>query len=157
VFAYCKCVCILVVVSQHAVHIFSALISFMGGPSGFTVFFYLIYYTPRVLGEKTLSNIKCVFCFSLQILSETYFFLRRIQRMLSLLYIGLHVKCPLFLADVNESWIFWTDFRKIMKYQISRRSPPPQWEPSCSCGRTDMTNILVAFLNYTNAPRNTQY
>jgi hypothetical protein len=28
-------------------------------------------------------------------------------------YTGLHVKCPLFLSDFNETWIFWTDFRKI--------------------------------------------
>jgi hypothetical protein len=32
-------------------------------------------------------------------------------------YIGLHVKYPLFLADFDESWISWTQFRKILKYQ----------------------------------------
>jgi hypothetical protein len=26
------------------------------------------------------------------------------------MYIGLHVKCPLFLSDFNESWIFSTEF-----------------------------------------------
>ena len=28
------------------------------------------------------------------------------------MYIGLHVKCPLFLSDFNETSIFVTDFRK---------------------------------------------
>ena len=51
----------------------------------------------------------------------------------------LHVKCPLFLADFNKTWIFFsTDFRKSLKYQILLKSV--QWEPSCSMltdGRTD--------------------
>jgi len=60
--------------------------------------------------------------------------------MQSLMYIGhtlhyIHVKYLLFLSDFHEFWIFWTDFRKILKYQVSRISI--QWEPSCSCGRTD--------------------
>jgi len=35
------------------------------------------------------------------------------------LYIGLHVKYPLFLYDFQETSIFSTDSRKIPKYQIS--------------------------------------
>jgi hypothetical protein len=45
----------------------------------------------------------------------------------------LRVKYPLFLSDLNENWIFSTDFRK-RSYQISWKSV--QWEPSFS-GRTD--------------------
>jgi len=50
------------------------------------------------------------------------------------MHFGLHVKYPLFLSDVNESLIFLIDFRKILKYEISRKSI--QWETSCSM-RTD--------------------
>jgi hypothetical protein len=30
-------------------------------------------------------------------------------------YIGLHVKYPLLLSDFNETWIYFTDFQKILK------------------------------------------
>jgi hypothetical protein len=34
------------------------------------------------------------------------------------MYIGLHVKYPLFLSDFKETLIFSTDCGKILKYQI---------------------------------------
>jgi hypothetical protein len=72
---------------------------------------------------------------------------------------GLHVKCPLFLSDFNETWISSTEFRKkIHKYQISWKSF--QWEASCSMragrrtdGQTDMTKLTVAFRSFANAPK----
>jgi len=54
------------------------------------------------------------------------------------MYIGLHIKYPLPLSDFNGPQIYWTDFRKRLKYQISWKSV--QWEPSCSMwtdGRAD--------------------
>ena len=47
-------------------------------------------------------------------------------------------KYQLFLSDFKETRIIWTDIRKILTNQISRK--PVQWEPSCSMrtdGRTD--------------------
>jgi len=65
-----------------------------------------------------------------------------------------HVKCPLLLFDLNETWVFYTVFRKIIKYQTSWKSV--QWEQSRSMwtdGRTDMTKLIVAFRNFANAPK----
>jgi len=69
--------------------------------------------------EKKLLDTKCVFLFSLQALFETFHFLRRNEWDMIKMYIGLHIKYPLFLSDFNETWIFSKYFRKILKYQIS--------------------------------------
>jgi hypothetical protein len=57
---------------------------------------------------------KCVLIFSTTFLSGTFSILKRNER-----DIGIAVNCPLFLSDFNETCIFSTDFRKILKYQIS--------------------------------------
>jgi hypothetical protein len=54
------------------------------------------------------------------------------------MYIGPQVPYASFLSDFNETWILSTDFRKILKYEISWTSI--QWKLSCSTrtdGRTD--------------------
>jgi hypothetical protein len=72
------------------------------------------------------------------------------------MYIGLHVKYLSFLSDFNKTLIFSTDFRKILKQPIQLKSVP--WQRVVSCGevdrRTDMTKLVVAFLNFVNAPKN---
>jgi hypothetical protein len=66
-----------------------------------------------------------------------------------------------FMWPSHYSCQIWTKlefsrriFRWILKCQISWKSV--QWEPSCSMrtdGRTDMTNLIVAFRNIVNAPK----
>jgi hypothetical protein len=117
------------------------------GQSG-SVFFPHYLKNGTSLGKTLLLIIKSVFLFSLRHLSEIFLILRRIQRdMIKNIYIGLHAKYPLFLSDFNATRIFSTDFRKILKYEISRKSI--QWETSCS-KRTDghMTKLIIAFRSF---------
>jgi len=67
-----------------------------------------------------------------------FLILGRTERDMIKIYIGLHVKYPLFLPYFNEIWTVPTDFRKILKYQISWKSV--QWEPSCSMRRGRRTD-----------------
>jgi hypothetical protein len=88
---------------------------------------------------------KC-FEFSLKVCLKCFSFWEGFGEILSQMYIRLHVKCPLFLSDFNQTWIFSTDFRKVIKYRIAWKSV--QWKPTCSmraAGRTDMTKLIVAF------------
>jgi hypothetical protein len=77
-------------------------------------------------------------------------FWEEMSEILLKMYIGVHVKCRLLLADCNETWIFSRGFRKILNCQISWKSV--QWEQSCSMrsdrGRTDMTKLMVAIRKF---------
>ena len=60
--------------------------------------FHVISQIARFSGGKKLLNTKCVFWFSLQLLSEIFLILRRYERdIIKKMYIGLHVKHTLFL------------------------------------------------------------
>jgi hypothetical protein len=61
---------------------------------------------------------------------------------------GIHVKCPLFFSDCNKTWISSTDFRKILKYQIS-------WKSVHADRRTDATKPILAIRYFANAPNKT--
>jgi hypothetical protein len=75
--------------------------------------------------------------------------------------IGLQVMCPSFLSDFNETAMFLTDFRNILKYKTSRN--PSNESLVFPCGetgrqtdrQTDMTKLIVTFRNFANAPDDT--
>ena len=63
------------------------------------------------------------------------------------MYIGLHVNDPVILSDLNP--VSWADIRK--KAQVSNFIKiRPVFHTD---GRTDMTNLIVAFRNFANAPK----
>ena len=105
-------------------------------------------------GGRLESHIKCVFRLFLQLLSETFLIVRRIQLDIIINMCRFNAKYSLFLSDFNEIWIFPTDFWKTLKYQISWKSV--QWAPSSfmqTDGRADMRKARVAFCNFAKAPK----
>ena len=70
------------------------------------------------------------------------------------MYICLHVSYPWFLSHFNENLIFSTDFREVLKYQISWKIRPVGAELFLADEQTEMTKPVVAFRNFTNAPTN---
>jgi hypothetical protein len=104
------------------------------GLSSSTLFFHITLQRHKFREKKQSLNIKCVFWFSLQTLSETFLTVRRIERDLIKMFIGLHAKCPLLLWGFNEIE-FLDRFWKIHQYQISQKSV--QWEPSSFMRRTE--------------------
>jgi hypothetical protein len=94
---------------------------------------------------------------SLQRLSETFVIQEEISEMWLEMYIGLHVKYPLFLSDFNKTWIFSTCFRETLKYQILFKSV--QWanlfhEDRQADRRTDMTKLIATFRYFSKALKN---
>jgi len=108
---------------------------------------------------KQFLNLKCVFWFCLQTLSETCLIIGRNERDIIIKFVGLQVKYPLLLSEFNGASIFPTDFGKMLKYQVSRSSA--KWKPSFTIrmfrtdghmdGQSDMTKSVVAFSNFANA------
>jgi len=99
-----------------------------------------------------------VFWLSLQILSEPFFIPTRINWDI----INMHMSSciyPLFLSDFNETFIFSTDFWKILIYQISWKSV--EWESNFSMQThrwTDRHNEANScFHNFANAPKNEKF
>ena len=118
-----------------------------------------------IVGGKKYFIVKCVFWFSLQILSETFLILRRIQRdiitniyiyIYIYIYIGLHVKYPPFLSYFQQTWIFsyrfskYAQLRKFMKIRTVRA------ELVRADRQTDMTKLTVVLCNLNSRDEITQ-
>jgi len=84
------------------------------------------YLTNGTISDKTLSHIKCVVWFCLQLLFQNIFHFKKNWMRYDQKYILVFM---LFLSYFNETWIFSTYFRKTLKHQILWKSV--EWERNC--------------------------
>ena len=70
------------------------------------------------------------------------------------MFIGFHVKHPLFLPDFNETWVSRQDFEKYSN--IIFQENPSGVSRVVSCGRTDRNGkkLMVAFRKFEKASKN---
>ena len=88
-------------------------------------------------GKKKKKIIKGKMCFDfVYSFSQKHLsFWEELSEILSKMFVRHRVKYPLFLSDLSETWIFSIYFRKLFKYNISRKSF--HWEPIFFFMRTD--------------------
>ena len=116
-----NCVCVYILAQRHKNRFFSALYCiFISCPHGRTIF--STFSHKKHDFRKNVIELKCVFWFSLQLMSEIFFITRRIQLNIIVNVDSRHAKYSLFLSDINEVWIFSTELWIIFKYRISGKS-----------------------------------
>ena len=71
-----------------------------------------------IFGKKVTENKMCVLIFSTKF--EIFLILRRNERDMMKMYIGLHVKYPFFLSNFNETNFLDSFFRKILNSRPER-------------------------------------
>jgi hypothetical protein len=127
----CVCVSILVLVIQHAQRMRRIILPSVIRPV--LPYFSTFSQNQHDFREKSYWTPNVCFIFS-TFVRNTSHSKDEYSEILSSMYIGLHVKYPLFLSGFNETRIVLRVFRKIITYDISWKSV--QWKPSCSM-RTD--------------------
>ena len=115
----------------------------------------------KIFGGKFVEHKICVLDF-LYIFRLKHLILRRNGRDIIINTHKSSCKCPLLLSHFNQIWFFLTDFRKMLKYEISWKLY--YFEASCYVlaerqtdkqedGQTDIMNLVVTFRNFPNASK----
>ena len=68
------------------------------------------------------------------------------------LYLGLHIMCPIFLSNFNQTWNFSRHSHESPQYQISWKFVERELHWPCGNRRTDTTKLNGAFCDYVNVP-----
>ena len=92
---YSKCVFVALVI-QNPMRVRRIILS--SSDSLAAPYFPTLSHTRHYFRKRSLLNIKRVFWFSVQLLSETFFILRRTERDIIIKCMGIHVKNPFFLS-----------------------------------------------------------
>jgi hypothetical protein len=108
---------------------------------------YLINGKIFIKGYRTLN---CVLIFSTTVVWNISHSRKNWARYYPKYYIGLHV----ILSNINETWIFSTDFRKILQISNFMKMRLVEAEFFHADRRTDMTKLVVAFRRFANEPKN---
>jgi hypothetical protein len=87
--------------------------------------------------KKKLLNTNCVSGFHLQLLPETFLILRRTEQDMIKNVHWSSRKIPIILSHFNETWIFATDFRKILRISDLKKIRPVGSELFHVARRTD--------------------
>jgi hypothetical protein len=107
------------------------------------------------LKKKVTEHKKCLLIFSTN-LPETFYIKRRNEQGMIKMYIGLHIKYPLFLSDFKETLFSCQIFEKSSNIKFHEYPPSESGVVFCgrTDGRTDMTKLTVTFYNFANKPYN---
>ena len=105
--------------------------------------------------RKTSLNIICVIRAFVQLLSETFFIVRRPERdMIETILVFMQsalYSCPILMKLKFSQ-------QSIRKYSnIKFDENPSHGSRVVPCGRTDMMKLIVAFRNFANAPKNIMF
>jgi hypothetical protein len=146
---FCLFVCALAFVIRHAKRMWLFILSSVACHRWQ---YYLPHYfiNGTIFGKKLLS-IKCVFWFSLQLLSRTFLILRTIQRDIVTNLRKYSFQVPRYSCQILMKLEFSGQiFEKCS--DIKFHENPSSGSRVVPCGRTETTRLIVVFRNFANAP-----